>query len=93
MQVPLDTVVAPPSPLMILLACFMATRPITSTASSEIMDTVAPQSYSRFNLKHCPSFLAATICLHLRADSGSFTRPGRALTIITSLFCKTSCSR
>jgi hypothetical protein len=32
-QVPLDTVVAPPRPLMILLACFVEVKPITSTAS------------------------------------------------------------
>ncbi len=60
-QVPLDTVVAPPRPLMILLACFVMAKPITSTASSEIMDGVSPQSYSTFSLKHCPSFSAATL--------------------------------
>ena len=69
-QVPFDTVVTPPSPLMIRFAYFVMDSPITSTASSEIMDTVAPQSYSMFNRKHCPSFSAATICRHLRTDSG-----------------------
>jgi hypothetical protein len=78
---------------MILLACFAVVSPITSTASSEIMDTVAPQSYSTFSRKHCPSFSAATICLHLRDDPCPLVLLGMALTIITSSFCKTSCSR
>ncbi len=64
-QVPLDTVVSPPKPLMILLACLEGESPIISIASLETMDMIAPQSYSTFSLKHCPSFSAATICRHL----------------------------
>ncbi len=85
-QVPFYTVVMPLNPLMILLACFTVESPVISTASSDIMDTVAPQSYSIFSRKHCPSFSAATICRHLRTDFGSLTQPGNALTISTSSF-------